>query len=334
MDSNPAPQTPSTEPQDDANALETPEGSAAGQPAPQPVQDAGAPGNPPPPAQGAPKGIKRRLRRFNVYLLIFLLILVIAGVIIGIAYLQSKNASKSTIQSQSLTQNTLSQLANSDATVGDPKQVLNVESNAVFAGKVLVRDSLEVAGGIQVGGTVALEGLTVSGDTNLQQVEVAKNLSVTGNAGIQGQATIGQSLQVNGTGTFNGALSAPQLTTGKLQLNGDLTLTHHIIAGGPAPSESTNPDALGSGGTASFNGSDTSGSITVNTGSSPAAGCFITINFASKYASTPRILATPIGSTSAGIPYYVSRSPAGFSLCDAAAAPAGSSFTFDYFVVD
>ncbi len=286
------------------------------------------------PAPGPPKGVKQKLKRFNLYILLFVFILVLAGGIIGIAYFQSKSASvTSTLKTQNLTEQTLQQVANSDATIGSSQQVLNVQSSAVFAGKVLVRDDLEVAGSLQIGGTVALNDITVSGTSQLGQVQVNKNLSVAGDTGIQGAVTIAKSLQVSGTANFSGAVNAPQITTFNLQLSSDLVLTHHIVVGGGTPGRSNGP-ALGGGGTASVSGSDTSGNITVNTGSSPAAGCFATITFITKFNNTPHVIITPIGSSAGGLAYYVNRTTTSFSVCDATAPPSGTSFGFDYFVVD
>jgi len=279
-------------------------------------------------------GFKQKLRQFNIYLLMFIFILVIGGLIITIAYFQSQKAStNNTLKTQSLTQQSLQQVAQSDATVGSSQTILNVESSAVFAGKVLIRQDLEVATGLQVGGTTALADLTVSGATALSQLSVSKDLALTGNAAIQGAVSISKGLQVNGPGTFSGALSAPQITTPSLQLNGNLVLTNHIVAGGATPGR-TNGPALGSGGTAAVNGSDTSGSININTGSSPAAGCFITVNFTTHYDATPHVILTPVGSSAGGLAYYVTRNTTSFNVCDASAPPAGSSFGFDYFVVD
>jgi cytoskeletal protein CcmA (bactofilin family) len=274
------------------------------------------------------------MRALNIYLLLFVFILLVAGVIIGIAYFQSKKQSSGgVVQSQNLSQQVLNQLASSDSQVGDAKQVLNIQSNAVFAGKVLVRDTLEVAGSIQVGGTVNLSSLRVTGDTTFSQTQIDKNLSVGGDAAIQGSVTIQKSLQVNGGGTYNGPLAAPQITTSVFQLNGDLTLTHHIIGGGPSPSRSNGP-ALGSGGSSSVSGSDTSGTLAVNTGNGTGSGCFATITFAQKYNGVPHVIVTPVGIDAGATDYYVTRTSSSFSICDASSPPAGASFSFDYFVVD
>jgi cytoskeletal protein CcmA (bactofilin family) len=272
-------------------------------------------------------------RRFNIYLLLFILILLIALIIVAIAFLQGHQTKTNRFQTQALTQQTLNQLANGDVTVGSNQSVLNVQSSAVFAGQVLLRQNLQVAGNLQVGGTAALNNLTVNGTSQFGQVNVNKNLAVSGDSAVQGGQTVAKSLQVNGSGSFGGPLTAPQVTTSSLQLNGDLVLTHHITAGGPTPGHSGG-SALGSGGSASLSGSDTAGSISINTGSGPAAGCFITVNFSAHYNATPHVLVTPVGSAAGGLSYYVNRSTTSFSLCDATAPPAGSSFGFDYFVLD
>jgi cytoskeletal protein CcmA (bactofilin family) len=281
-----------------------------------------------------PNGLARLAKRVNIYLMFFIMIVLAAGIIVVAAYVDSKNnGGPSTVSSQNLSSGTLQQLADNDTTVGDSSQVLNVKSSTVFAGKVLVRQDLEVAGNLQIGGTLGLNNLAVTGTAQFGQVQINKNLAVAGTTSLQGAVTIAKSLQVNGGGTFSGPLSAPQITTGSLQLSGDLALTHHITAGGATPGR-TNGGALGSGGTSSVSGSDTSGSITINTGGGPAAGCFLTVTFTAKYAATPHVILTPVGAAAGGLSYYVNRTSSSFSVCDAAAPPAGASFGFDYFVVD
>lgn len=276
---------------------------------------------------------QRFVKKVNIYLLLFIFLLAVAGGIILVTYLNSKKQEKSTIQTQSLSQDTLKQLATSDVTVGQPKQILSVQSNAVFAGKVLIRDSLEVAGAIQVGGSLSVPGITVSGNSIFEQLQVNKGLSVAGDTSIQGQLAVQKGLSVAGGATFGGTLSAPAITVNTLQMNGNLTLTRHIIIGGTTPDRDNGP-ALGGGGTVALSGSDIAGSININTGSSPVAGCFITVNFTQKYNATPNVIATPIGSNAALVGYYVNRSASNFSICAANNPPANASFGFDYFIVE
>ena len=287
-----------------------------------------------PPAPKPKGGLKHALRRFNIYLLLFFFILMIAGAITTIAYFQSKKANvTSTLKAQTLTQQTLQQVANSDATIGNAQQILNVQSSAVFAGKVLIRDGLEVAGNLQIGGTLAISSISVSGAASVGKLQVNKDIAVAGDASVQGGLAVAKNLQVTGGGSFSGPVTAPQITTTSLQLNGDLLLTHHITTGGGTPGRNPGP-ALGSGGSATVGGSDTGGTVSINTGSGTSAGCLITVNFTSKYNATPHVLLTPVGASGGGVSYYVNRDTASFSICVSTPAPSGASFGFDYFVVD
>ncbi len=290
----------------------------------------------PEPGKDAPKKKKKGgglFGKFSVYLLMFVLVILLAFMLVAGTYLRSHSKANTKINTQNLSQSDLSQLAQSDVTVGDAKQVLNVQSNAVFAGQVLVRSDLQVAGKLQVGGSLSLAGITVSGDSIVDQLQVNKNLQVAGDTAVQGQLSIQKSLSVNGSGTFNGALSAPAIIVNTLQLSGDLSVTHHISAGGANPGRSSG-NALGGGGTASVSGSDTAGSITINTGSNPSIGCFITVNFTSRFAGTPHVVISPVEAAAGNLNYYVTRSTANFSVCSTNAPAGNTSFGFDYIIFD
>ncbi len=304
-----------------STTVETPENNADGTP---PVDSK-------PPVVFQEK--KKLLQRVNIYLLLFILVVVLAVVIIAVSYLYNRKSETdtTTIKSQSLSQDALDQLSNSSVTVGDSKQVLNVQSSAVFDSKVLVRDSLEIANGLKVGGSLSLNGIKSTGQSTFDDVQVSQDLAVTGNTSVQGQLLVQKTLNVNGGATFNGNVAAGQITTNSLQLSGDLNVTRHIVVGGANPGRS-NGSALGGGGTSSVGGSDTAGSITINTGSGPGAGCFITVNFTTRYSNTPHVIVTPIGSAAGGLNYYVNRSTTSFSVCTTNGAPAGANFGFDYIV--
>ena len=133
----------------------------------------------------------------------------------------------SSVETQSLSSSTLKQLATSDVTVGQPRQILRVQGNAIFAGKVLINDSLEVAGPIKVGGSLSVPGITVSGNSLFEQLQISKNLAVAGDTSMQGQLAVQKGLSVAGSGTFGGTLTAPALNVSTLQLSGTLTITKH-----------------------------------------------------------------------------------------------------------
>lgn len=278
---------------------------------------------------------KRLLERFNIYLLLFVFILIIAGAVTAISIIKSKQINNDTagqIKTEPLSQEALDQLRQTDVKVGDPKQILSVESNAIFAGRVLVRGSLEVAGEIKAGAPLNLPGLTVTGQTTLVQVQ-ASQLQLTGNATIQGQVAIQNNLSVSGNGSFGGTLTAGALNVQTFQINGDVQFTRHLDAGGGTPGKSDG-SALGSGGTSSVSGTDTAGTVAINTGGGPGPGCFVTINFAQRFNGTPHVVVTPVGSAAGGLSWYINRSSTNFSICTASTPPAGQSFAFDFVAID
>jgi hypothetical protein len=285
------------------------------------------------PKQGIAKHIQNLITKLNIYLLLFIFILVLAAGIIFVGIQRNKKAeSPTTINTQTLTAEELKQLTESEQKVGDPKSTLSIESNAIFSGKVLVRDSLDVAGTIKVGGSLSLPGISVSGESSFDQIK-ANNLTITGNTSIQGQLSVQKGITSSGGASFGGPISAPLLTVQSLQISGDLTIIRHIDAGGGTPGK-VDGTALGSGGTVSVSGSDTAGTITINTGGGPGAGCFVTINFTQKFSGNPHVVITPVGSSAASLNYYINRNSSNFSVCTTNAPGGGQSFSFDYIAID
>jgi len=285
------------------------------------------------PAGKAPKGPRKSLfSRLNIYFLLFLLVIIIALMVFFIAFQQSKKDTTNTdISSQTLTADTINQLKGNDVKIGDPKQVLNIQSNAVFSGRILVQGGTDIAGTLKVGGTTSLNSLTVSGTTTLQEAQIGK-LAASGDVSVQGQLTVQKTLNVSGGGSFGGPITAPQITINSLTISGDLQLGRHIDAGGVTPGHS-NGTALGAGGTASNSGTDTAGTVAINTGSGPVAGCFVTINFAQHFNATPHVVISPSSSDAGDLSYYVNRSASSFSIC-ANNPVAGKAYSFDYIVID
>ncbi len=327
----------------DNNSLETPEtaqestgvvsapaqGSNSGVAAPP-----DSPQQPENPKKSGAGKLRALLHRINIYslLLIFMVILILGFTYYSIR-INRQSAADSALNTQDLTQEDLERLSGSDVSVGDPKQTLSIESNAIFAGKVLVRSDLDIAGALKVGGTLSLAGLTVGGTSALDQLQ-AKSLAIAGDGSVQGKLNVQNNLTVNGTGSFSGALSAPQLTVDTLQLNRDLQINRHIDAGGSTPGR-TNGSALGAGGTASVSGSDTAGTVTINTGNAAPTGCFVTVTFAANFNATPHVVITPVGSAAAGLNFYVNRTTSNFSICTANDPPDNTaSIIFDYIAVD
>jgi hypothetical protein len=272
--------------------------------------------------------------RFNIYLLGFVLMILIAGLVSFVSYQKSKQNEKNeaSVTTEPLSQEALDKLRQTDVKVGDPKQILSVESNAIFAGKVLIRDSLEVAGQIKVGGPLNLPGISVSGSSTFDQVQM-NNVQVSGSAIVQGQLSVQNNVAVSGSLTVGGTLSAGRLNIETLQINQDVQFSRHIDAGGGTPGK-VDGSALGAGGTSSVSGTDTAGTININTGGGTSPGCFVTISFAQRFNAVPHIVITPVGAAAAGINYYINRSQTSFSVCTTNAAPGGQNFAFDYVAID
>jgi cytoskeletal protein CcmA (bactofilin family) len=280
------------------------------------VQAGGAPDDSPhsKPKRSLSQRVQSITGKLNIYLLLFVLVILLSAIAAYASYRASKNAANSTnINGQTLSASDLQSLKNNDTQVGDAKQTLTIASNAIFNGRVLVRDSLDVAGTIRVGGTLSLPGITVSGTSAFENVQIGNNLSIAGNAAVQGTLTVQKNLTVGGGATFAGTISAPALAIDALILNQNLQLNRHIEAGGARPSASAG-SAIGSGGTVSVNGSDTAGNVQLHFGGSPGAGILARITFANSFNQTPHVVITPVSSSCADLRYYVSRTTGGFDI--------------------
>lgn len=280
-----------------------------------------------------PSKLKQLIRKMNLYFLLFMLLVTVAAVITVVNFLNSqKLPPEATFASQDMTEESLKQLANSDASVGTPSQTLTIQGNAVIDGATLMRGDLSVAGNLQASGDLRAAGLTISGSSNLGEAQV-NSLQVATNTAIEGSTTL-RDLNVSGSSSFSGAVTASQLTTSRLVLSGNASLEvpNHLSFTGPSPSRSILSGALGSGGSASVNGSDTAGTVNINTGNGPKAGCFVRINFNQNFTKQPRVIISPVGAGAGRSDYYVDRNQSGFSICTANPAPANQSFAFDYFV--
>lgn len=279
--------------------------------------------------------IKRFFRKVNVYFLSFGILVAIGGVITIVGYLNSqKPAAQANVASQQLTNDALKQLANNDASVGSASQTLTVQGNAIITGQTLMRGNLNVAGNFQSAGGIQGPTLTISGKSNLGETQI-NSLQVATNTAIQGSTTL-RDLNVAGAASFGGAITASQITVTNLTLSGNavLQVPNHISFTGPSPSHTITPATLGSGGSASVSGSDTAGSVNINTGSGTQPGCFVRLNFNQTFINQPRVIISPVGSAAGQTEYYVDRSNSGFSICTSNAAPTNQVFAFDYFVTN
>ena len=292
------------------------------------------PGSPaadePPPAGKKPDKGSSRISRLtsakNFYLIVFVTLLILAaGLVVAALRWPDDGSSDKVNKPRSLTPDQLAELAGSTTLVGDAKQILDIQSDTIFEGQVLARSDVDIAGSLKVGGALSLPSVNI-GDGSFN------TLAVAGNVTLQGQLTVQGNFTAGGSASFK-TLSASQLNVSSLQLSGDLAINRHITPGGGVPTKS-NGSALGSGGTASVSGSDTAGTVTINTGGGPPAGCFLSVNFVAKFNTTPRVVISPSNSSAGNLNYYTNRNTSGFSLCTTNVPSAGTNYIFDYIVFD
>lgn len=317
---------------EESNSLENLEESSTSEPKVTKATD-----SQPAKSRGLSGKVKGLINKLNVYFLLFILIVIVGLIILFISWQAGQQPETTTIETQELTQEAVDALIGSDAVVGDPKQLLTVESDSVFTGKVLIRDGLDVAGAIKVGGSLSLPGITVSGTSAFDEVTL-NQLSVSGDVNVQGQLSIQEGLTVSGPVTFSGTFSAAQFAIQSLTVEQDLVINRHIDAGGSTPGVSGG-GATGSGGTVTLSGTDTAGTVTVNVGSGASAGALATVTFRNAFTGVPHVIITPVASQGSSIItgtqkfYLSSRTSTGFTIATSGALPSGS-VSFDYFAID
>ncbi len=279
-------------------------------------------------------GFRKLIPAVNIYTLLFLV--VFGAVLVGLVLLASagKKANQElNFSTQELSTEALQKLRNTDASVGDAQQTLTIAANAVFNNKILVRGDMDVAGTIKAGSSVDLPGITVTGQSNFNSISVAGSMSVVGTTTMQGPLVVQQSLNVSGDTTVSGSVLASKVVADSIQFNQNLSFQKHIDAGGATPTIAAT-SSVGSGGTVSINGTDTNGTVTINTGSSPVLGIMATITFKLAFSETPRVLITPVGASSAGLQFYVTRTTTGFSIGTTSAPLSGTNYVFDFFAAE
>jgi hypothetical protein len=189
----------------------------------------------------------------------------------------------------------------------------------------------------QQAGSVASEQLTIAAATLFKsnvdvqgETSLAKNLQVGGNLSVNQNATIGKDLSVSGTITA-GSLSVSSLSLKTLRLSGDLNVGGHIIPSGAKPAVAISVAAAN--GSATIDGNDISGTVTITTGSGTQnAGELAIISFSAAYGTNPRVQLTAVNAASAALLPYVSQSPRFFSIETANLPAAGISYVFNYLI--
>jgi hypothetical protein len=126
------------------------------------------------------------------------------------------------------------------------------------------------------------------------------------------------------------------ITVTKLNVTGNITVGGHIITGGTAPSIAAGPAACTTP-TLAVNGNDTSGTITVTTGTGCASnGILATLTFNTAFGVAPHVILTPGDSGSLALGAYAKNSTVSTTSFQLGtnATPANSTvYQWNYLVV-
>lgn len=158
-----------------------------------PNQTPTAPQEPQAPQGDAPAAKKtalgKRVITDNLYLFVFALLILAAGAVVYISMKGSKPTT-TTNKTGSLTSQQLASIKGNTTLVGDAKQTIDIQSDSIFEGQVLLRSDLSVAGGLKVGGKLSLPSLEVGDNGTFGQLGVNGGLNVKGDTTLQGQLTV------------------------------------------------------------------------------------------------------------------------------------------------
>lgn len=307
------------------------------------------------PAMPDPKRLKRGTYRpshkatFIGLAAVVAILAINAGVIFFVIKRQTAEQTQLAQGQVTVNQDALDKLGVNRASVGDSGVQLTINPNTTFGGSVEVAKDVSIGGQLKLNGNfsasdatftnltagnTALQQLNVNGASTVTTLNVRNEMVVAGITRLQGDVTLNRLLTVNnsaniaGNLAIGGTLTVNTFQSRNLTIENNLTLGGKIITRGSAPGVA-NGTALGSNGTVSISGNDTVGTVQINVGVGAGSGIVARVTFRSGYASTPRVVVSPIGS---GIgSFYVTRTATGFNIgVNSALAPGG--YAFDYIV--
>jgi hypothetical protein len=202
-----------------------------------------------------------------------------------------------------------------------------------------------------------IEGLTIYTDqlASLQQrlnqvaSETANPNTATTSTNIIQSATttinLNDGLTVGGDANFHGNAFFYKLVTftEKTFFNNDVAFAGHITTAGEAPvanlmeaagatvAPTDNPAAALAKST--IDGNDNSGKLTVNIGDNATSGNLVKISFKKPFAKAPQVFLTPGNDASSQAHYYINSSPEGFTVVVKDPPESGTTYTFNYLII-
>jgi hypothetical protein len=152
-------------------------------------------------------------------------------------------------------------------------------------------------------------------------------LNIIGGLNTTGEV-IFDNLTVNGDSIFNGKV----IVNGNIEAQ-SITVNGHIITAGDTPS-SIAGTAAGTDAITEVLGNDTSGTLTITTGTNVANGTLIEVNFAKAFVKNPKVMLTPSDANSADLRYFGDGLTDKFKINLTQAPAASTTYKFNYFIVE
>ncbi len=315
--------------------------------------------------------LSARATIFGVIIVLFIIAANVAAIYFILKSRNQKAVTPTGYNPESLSVEEINKLNSKTATIGESfgtliiapftqfKNKIQVDKDASIGGKLNVVSATTLAG--LTAGSTSLSELNVAGNSTLNATSVKSTLAVAGAVSIQGAVTMSSALTVGGSlNVLNNASIAGSLTVNTINfknatLNGPLAINGHYISGGPGPSLSYNTNTLGTSGTSSVSGNDTTGTIVITPGNDSGVGAtctpvvgvdpntcglLATVTFGAGYSKIPRINLTPVGREAGQMQYYITRTSAGFKLytankiVGASVSVPNPQIGFDYFIAE
>jgi hypothetical protein len=203
---------------------------------------------------------------------------------------------------------------------GNASQVLTINSASLFRNRVAMSSDVKATGSLDVSGPTSLTDLSVTKTTTLGITSIKGQLVVAGPTNFQSPAVFGAggsvsgNFSVTGNGTYGGSVSAGTLNASTISVT-TINLAGHLSITGPSPSAV----GTGLGSSATIEGNDSSGTVTVTVGPCSSSQCvaggqLVIINFHTPYPRTPHITISPIGAAAARLLPYVQPGASSFTI--------------------
>jgi cytoskeletal protein CcmA (bactofilin family) len=208
----------------------------------------------------------------------------------------------------------------------DTSSDTNIQGDEAISGDLNVGGNSTIGGDLNVGGDSTVgQNLTVAGATSTNTLDVTGSTTL-GSLTVAGPTNL-SNLSVTGSTTL-----ATLEVAGSAQFDGDISVAGHIITTGGQPTSQVQA-AAGTQPSVAISGTDTTGTITITTGSNPTAGALADILFSKSYSTAPHVVLSPSNAAAAGMRYYKGNTTTTDFMFNVIDTPLPNTiYQYDYFI--